>query len=88
MGRRLTLYAKARCPLCDKALSVVEAVREALDGEVPTTLEVVDITTDADLLADYRHHIPVLAIDGRDVFRHRIDPQKLRQRLLQVEVSS
>ena len=43
--RKLTLYGKPDCPLCDKMKDVVERVR----GVVPFGLEVISIETDAAL---------------------------------------
>jgi hypothetical protein len=78
----LTLYTRAGCCLCETAYDVVCDVRRALDSSVPTTLELVDITTDAVVLARYRNDIPVLHIEGRRAFQHRVDPERLRQRLV------
>lgn len=78
---QLVLYGKARCSLCDHAREVLEDVLDELDGQVAVTVAHVDITTDEALRLRYRHDVPVLAIDGRDAFRHRIDPVRLRARL-------
>ena len=63
MAVRITLYAKAGCHLCEDAHGVVEDVRARL-ADVATRLEVVDITTESELLARYRHDVPVVAIEG------------------------
>jgi glutaredoxin len=73
----VVLYGKADCPLCDEMKAVVERVRR----EVPFELEVVDIGREPDLVRRYGRDIPVLAIDGREVFRHRVDASDLRRRL-------
>lgn len=79
---RLSLLVKARCGLCEDAYEVVRQVRAALGGVVDTTLEVVDITTDSALMARWRLDVPVLLVDGRPAFRHRVDPERLRARLV------
>ena len=80
---RLVLYGKARCSLCDHALEVIEDVLDDLHGRVSATLERVDVRQDAALYERYRHDVPVLSVDGRDAFRHRIDPERLRARLVE-----
>lgn len=58
---RLTLYTKPGCHLCEQ----VEAHLLALRAE----WERCDITLDPGLYERYKHAIPVLAIDGREVWR-------------------
>ncbi len=77
----MTLYAKARCCLCEDAHAVVQEVRRELGSTRPTTLSIVDITTDSVLLTAWRHDVPVLVVDGRPAFRHRVAPERLRARL-------
>lgn len=79
---RLTLYSKANCGLCEEAYDVIQAVRTELAGTVELALELVDITTDSQLMARLRYDIPVLAIDGVDAFRHHVDAERLRRRLI------
>ena len=74
---RVVLYGKADCPLCDEMKAVVTRVRD----EIPFTLEVVDIAGDPALLAAYGVEIPVLVIDGRKAFKHRVEERALRRRL-------
>ena len=78
---RLTLYRKARCPLCDEALAVLDEVR----ARVPFELEIVDISNHPSLRDRYRMDIPVLDIEGERLFRHRIDAAQLELRLLQAQ---
>jgi hypothetical protein len=69
MSRRLTLYSKPGCHLCDDLRAHIEAVRFALN----LTVENVDIGSDPELTARYRHAIPVLLCDGREIARGRVD---------------
>jgi hypothetical protein len=78
----LTFYSKPRCSLCEEAWDVVQEVRAAVEHTVSTTLTLVDITTDSSLMASYRYDIPVLLVDGRPAFRLRVDPERLRARLI------
>ena len=44
-------------------------------------LEEVDIAGDPDLERRYRERIPVVAVDGEEVFTYFVHPEGLRQRL-------
>ena len=53
------------------------AVRDELGFE----LEEIDIGGDADLEAGYRELIPVVEIDGKQVFRYFVPAEALRRKL-------
>lgn len=73
MNPLVTLYGKPECCLCDQAMAVLEdACRH-----VPFDIEKKDISGDAALVERYGLSIPVIMIDGREVFRHRIDKDRL-----------
>jgi hypothetical protein len=63
--------------LCDKAKAVILAVRR----EVPFEFHEVDIGWSGDLYEDHKHDIPVIEIDGKRAFKHRVDPVTLLERL-------
>jgi Glutaredoxin-like domain (DUF836) len=73
----LTLYGKPGCHLCDDARAVV---REALAGR-DVALSEVDVTLDPALERRYGERIPVLAVDGEELFDYVVDPDVLRERL-------
>jgi glutaredoxin len=73
----VTLYSKPDCPLCDEARGALDRVRDRL----PFDLLEIDITTDADLEAAYRERIPVVAVDGEELFDFHVDEQVLERRL-------
>ena len=50
--------------------------------QVPFELEVVDIGGDPALEAEYRELLPVVEIGGERAFTWFVDPEALRQRLL------
>jgi hypothetical protein len=77
----LTLYGKPGCHLCDDARAVVG---EALAGH-DVALREVDVTLDPGLERRYGRRIPVLAIDGEELFDYVVDPDALRERLDRVE---
>jgi Glutaredoxin-like domain (DUF836) len=76
----LTLYGKPGCHLCDEARA---AVREALAGR-DVTLREVDVTLDPVLERRYGERIPVLAVDGEELFEYVVDGRVLRERLARV----
>jgi glutaredoxin len=75
--RSVTLYGKPGCCLCDDAREVVAAVRR----ELPFELEEVDVSIDPALMREYGERIPVLKLDGDELFELRVDPAELRDRL-------
>ncbi len=77
----LTLYGKPGCHLCDDARAVVG---EALAGR-DVALREVDVTLDPVLERRYGERIPVVAVDGEELFDYVVDPNALRERLDRVE---
>jgi hypothetical protein len=73
----VTLYGKPGCCLCDDAREIVAAVRR----EVPFELHEVDVSLDPGLMREYGERIPVLEVDGGELFELHVDPLELRQRL-------
>jgi len=74
---RLTLYSRIDCPLCEEMREVVDLVAR----EVPLSLDVVDVDSDAALVAAYGDEVPVLCVGGRKAFAVRVEPAALRARL-------
>jgi glutaredoxin len=73
MTRRLVLYGRPGCHLCDDARAVLERIGEPFAE--------VDIETDDMLLAAYLERIPVVAVDGEEAFDFFVDEGALRERL-------
>jgi glutaredoxin len=71
--RRITLYGRPGCHLCDDARIVLERVGEPYF--------VVDIESDDALLARYLERIPVVSVDGAEAFELFVDEAALRARL-------
>jgi glutaredoxin len=69
----LVLYGRPGCHLCDDARAVLERVGHPFDE--------VDIEADDDLLRRYLERIPVVALDGEELFDHFVDEAALRVRL-------
>lgn len=74
---QVVLYGKAGCHLCDEAREVVAAVRE----RHPFDLEEVDVSTNPELHERYGERIPVLAVDGDELFEFHVDAEELARRL-------
>ena len=73
----VTLYGRDGCHLCDDAREALERVR----ARVPFVLEEVDITTDDDLHRRYLERIPVVCLDGRELFEFFVDEPVLLEGL-------
>jgi glutaredoxin len=70
----VVLYARDGCHLCDEARAVIERVRAA-EG---FAFEQVDIDRDDALIRDYGYRVPVVAVDGDELFEISVDPDALR----------
>lgn len=64
----VTLYTRPNCHLCDKAKAAIHA------SGVPVQLTEVDIDQDPALRDLYTNDIPVIHVDGKEAFRHSVDP--------------
>jgi glutaredoxin len=80
---KVTLYGKPGCHLCDDARAVVERVR----GDRPFDLTEVDVSLDPELNRAYGERIPVLEVDGEEVFEFFVDAAELRRRIDRVDSS-
>jgi hypothetical protein len=61
--------------LCDVAKEVLERFAK----EFPLEIQAVDIESDPDLFEKYRYEIPVVLIDGKKLFKYRIEEDRLRK---------
>jgi glutaredoxin len=71
----VTLYGKPGCCLCDDARSAIDVVRRDLSFD----LREVDVSIDPALHREYGERIPVLEVDGEEVFELGVDPLELRR---------
>jgi len=78
MRHKVTLYGKKECCLCDKALELLQKVNASL----PFDLEKRDISGDPELLEKFGLAIPVIFVDGIQVFKYRVNEGKLRSLLM------
>jgi glutaredoxin len=71
--RRLVLYTRPGCHLCDDARAALEEVGEPFAE--------IDIEIDDALLAKYLERIPVVTLDGEELFEFFVDQTALRGHL-------
>jgi glutaredoxin len=77
MSRLITLFTKPNCALCDKALEQIELARQ----EVQFELVQINILDDLETYERYKHDIPVLHLNGVEIFRHRLSFADLLKKL-------
>jgi glutaredoxin len=70
----VVLYSRPRCHLCEEARAVIEAVR----AEIPFALREIDIESDDALTRDYGLRIPVVEVDGEELFEISVQAAALR----------
>ncbi|HEV7584338.1 MAG TPA: glutaredoxin family protein [Solirubrobacteraceae bacterium] len=73
----VTVYSKPDCHLCAEAIATLERLR----GDLGFELEERDITSDDALLRAYFERIPVVVLDGEELFDFFVDEAILRERL-------
>jgi glutaredoxin len=76
----VTLYGRPGCHLCDEARAALERVR----AQFPFEVHSVNIEEDDALLRAYLERIPVVALDGEELYDYRVDAADLRARLATV----
>ncbi|WP_028059683.1 glutaredoxin family protein [Candidatus Solirubrobacter pratensis] len=74
----VTLYGRPGCHLCDDAREALDRVRL----RAPFRIEEIDITADDVLHARYLERIPVIAVDGEELFDYVVDEDALQRRIL------
>jgi glutaredoxin len=75
--RTVTLYGRPGCHLCDDARVVLRQIQAAR----PFVLQEVDIESDERLFKRYLERIPVIALDGEELFDLFVDEEALRRKL-------
>ncbi len=77
MTADVVLYGRPGCCLCDDARAVLLRAQQRLGF----TLRERDIEQDDGLLATYLERIPVVTIDGAEVFEFFVDEARLEEAL-------
>ena len=73
----VTVYSKPDCHLCAEAMSVLRRLQE----ELGFGLEELDISADEALHRAYFERIPVVTVDGEELFQYFVDEAVVRERL-------
>lgn len=77
-NKRLILYSRTYCHLCDDMLAALHELR----GECGFEVSVVDVDADPVLEEKYNERVPVLTTeDGREICHYFLDVAKLRETL-------
>lgn len=74
--RRVLVYTRTDCPLCDEAIEILEAYHRWMP-----VAETIDIDGDAELRERFNTCVPVVEVDGRVRFKGRISEVLLRRLL-------
>jgi glutaredoxin len=72
------IYSRPGCHLCDEAKA---AIQNAGCND-SFTLEEINIESDDELLKKYKYDIPVITIDGVEAFKHRVNPEEFKIRVI------
>ncbi len=75
MTHEVTFYTRHDCPLCDAAEAAVRAA--VVLHQLPLSITLVDIDEDPALLAKFTDDVPVIYVDGKEAFRHRVTADEL-----------
>jgi glutaredoxin len=75
--RTVSLYGRPGCHLCDDARAALERLRATR----PFVLDEIDIECDDALLKRYVERIPVIALDGEELFDFFVDAEALGRKL-------
>lgn len=76
---RITIFTREGCCLCDDVKERVERVAK----DIPIEIDLFDITTDSEIYEKYKWLIPVVHIDGEEVFVSKMAELWLRRELQQ-----
>ena len=66
---QIKFYTRSGCTLCDEGLQVLGS----LEDELGIVIEIIDIESSGKLESLYGWDVPLATLDGRELFRHRVD---------------
>ena len=81
-GPTVVLYTRAGCHLCEDAERVLLAEQAA----TPFRLQRVDVDRDPELQRRYGVRVPVVAVDGAELFEYEVPAALLRARLRRTQL--
>ena len=65
----IVLFSRPKCPLCDKARTVLQ--------EASISFDEIDVTGDSELEAEFGMFVPVVEVDGATIFHAGMDESEL-----------
>ncbi len=74
------VYLRKGCHLCDDMLEGLDSYSDEYGYDYITT----DIDTNPTLLAKYNEAVPVVELNGQELFRYFFEPETLRLHLTKV----
>jgi len=74
---RIEIYSRPGCHLCDEAKEVIEP----FSAHYALELKVTNVDSSAELREAFGTEIPVVLINGKEAFRHRVDARALERKL-------
>jgi glutaredoxin len=77
MTAKLTLYSRKDCCLCDDMKAVINKVA----ANLPLEVDEIDVDSSSELQKKFGNDVPVLCIDGRKAFKHRMTAAELTRKL-------
>lgn len=77
MKAQLVLYTRKDCCLCEEMKATLGQVAHRLSF----SLEEIDVDTSPALQKEYGSDVPVLFINGRKAFKHRLTVRELEKKL-------
>lgn len=77
MPPTVLMYSRPGCGLCDEARAVILAER----ARTPFAFEEVDVSGDDALELAFGLRIPVVLVDGEELFEIAVDPARFRRAL-------
>ena len=77
---QVIIYSRPGCHLCDEARQNIKAA----GGHDEYTLDEINIESDPDLLRRYKFDIPVITINGVEVFKHRLSAADFRRAIARI----
>jgi glutaredoxin len=78
MPRRVIVYSKPGCHLCEEALRLLQDLRDEFD----LAIQEIDLTTDPALFKNYFEKIPVVIIDDHVTLAAPIRMEEVRAALM------
>jgi 4a-hydroxytetrahydrobiopterin dehydratase len=75
MTHEVTFYTRHDCPLCDAAEAAVRAA--VVLHQLPLSITLVDIDEEPALREKFTDDVPVIYVDGKEAFRHRVTADEL-----------